>query len=84
MELQGNWIPLNKKSDYEIYYKEANWICGMFDIIKDKEQLSLLNKFGVFNAFTNTKGVVRDHIYSRHSGFRDGVFPEIMRHPCNC
>jgi len=38
----------------------------------------------VFNSYTNISGVVRDHIYSRDAGFKNGVFPEILRHPCNC
>ena len=84
MEQRGHWIPKDKKSDVQIYYQEANWIAGMFDLIEDEIQLSELKQLGVFNAYTNTKGVVRDHMYSRHSGFINGVFPEIMRHPCNC
>ncbi len=39
---------------------------------------------GVFNCRTNKDGVVRDHIYSRKHGFDNLVFPEILRHPCNC
>lgn len=29
-------------------------------------------------------GVVRDHIFSRYSGFKLKVFPIILRHPINC
>jgi len=81
-EEKGVWIPLELKSDWEVYQKEANWISRMFDIIDDPRQILL--EYGVFNAKTNTKGVVRDHIYGRKSGFYNGVFPEIMRHPANC
>jgi hypothetical protein len=28
--------------------------------------------------------LVRDHRYSRRSGFENRVFPEILRHPYNC
>lgn len=84
MEQRGHWIPRDRKTDAQIYYKEANWIDRMFDFIQDTSQLDELKQRGVFNAYTNTKGVVRDHIYSRHSGFNNGVFPEILRHPCNC
>ena len=55
----------------------------MFDRANDKEQI-LLKEFGVFNCRNNSKGVVRDHAYSRKSGFENKVFPEILRHPCNC
>ena len=56
----------------------------MFDIIDDVNQQKLLKDFGIFNAYSNTKGVVRDHKYSRMSGFKNKVFPQILRHPCNC
>ena len=80
----GLWIPLEMKDDIQIYYDEANWKKPMFDIIKDKEQIKKLNENGVFNCKKNHNGVVRDHIYSRRSGFENKVFPEILRHPCNC
>ena len=47
----------------------------MFDIITDSNQQKLLKEFGIFNSYSNTKGVVRDHMYSRLSGFKNGVFP---------
>ncbi|MDD4804152.1 MAG: NUMOD3 domain-containing DNA-binding protein [Candidatus Pacebacteria bacterium] len=83
MEENGVWIPLNEKSDYEIYYEESNWKEKMFDRANELET-ELLLKYKVFNPKTNTKGMVRDHIFSRKTGFDMGVFPEIMRHPCNC
>jgi len=43
----------------------------------------LLQELGVFNNRTNTKGIVRDHMFSRWSGFQQCVFPELLRHPCN-
>ena len=83
-ETLGYWIPLENKADKEIYYKEANWKQNMFNLIYDENQLKLLTDYNVFNSITNPKGVVRDHMYSRRSGFENGVFPEILRHPCNC
>ncbi len=80
----GNWVPINEKTNFEIYFKSANWIYRMWDLIEDSAQLDLLKTFGIFNCRTNTKGVVRDHIFSRKDGFLIGVFPEILRHPCNC
>lgn len=54
----------------------------MFDLVEDKN--NLLKDIGVFNCKTNKNGIVRDHMYSRHTGFNNNVFPEILRHPCNC
>jgi len=83
MEELGYWIPTSSKSDYAIYFKDSNWIAPMFDIMQGQSN-KLLIEHGVFNAFNNTKGVVRDHAFSRRSGFEANVFPEIMRHPENC
>lgn len=83
MEKKHYWIPLENKSDYNIYYKESNWIEQMFNYC-DKNELVLLKEQGVFNCLKNKNGIVRDHKYSRYSGFLNKVFPEILRHPCNC
>lgn len=83
MEEKGHWISLDKKTDYEIYFNESNWIKPMFDELY-YENRSLVETYGIFNAFSNTKGVVRDHAFSRKSGFELGVFPEILRHIENC
>ena len=83
-EEKGLWIKLSCKSDWEIYKKESNWKQKMFDLVLDPQQLELLKTYGVFNSYTNIKGVVRDHMYSRKSGFLNKVFPEILRHPANC
>lgn len=80
MESEGHWIPLSQKTRLEIYYKESNWIQRMWDIVESE----LTNDIGIFNAFTNRKGAVRDHILNRREGFELGVFPELLRHPANC
>lgn len=77
------WIPLDQKTPYQIYSKEANWIERMFDY-SSKKELSLLKEFGVFNSKNNSKGVVRDHKYSRYSGFKNKINPILLRHPENC
>lgn len=82
MESRGNWVPLNKKTDYQIYFNECNWVANMFDIIDNG--ISMIQEHGVFNNKNNTKGVVRDHIIGRKYGYKFGVFPEIIRHPANC
>lgn len=84
MEERGYWIPLKDKNDYEIYFKQADWIEKMFDKILDTKQIKLLSSLGIFNAKNNPKGVVRDHKLSRKTGFNKKIFPELLRHPCNC
>lgn len=74
--------PIEEIPDYEYYRREANWNERMYDYCSKKD-LDKLKKFGVFSSI-NPKGVVRDHMYSRYSGFRDKVFPIILRHPLNC
>jgi hypothetical protein len=83
-EESGRWVPLAKVESKMIYFNMSNWIKRMFDVIEDDQGLDKLKQFGVFNSRTNKKGIVRDHIYSRRSGFMNLVFPEILRHPCNC
>ena len=40
---------------------------------------------GYFYLFLNSEyPCVRDHKFSRKNGLFFGVFPEILRHPCNC
>ena len=84
LEEKGLIIPLEKKDDYILYKDFSNWIKKMFDIISNEKELFLLAEHGVWNYKTNKGGVVRDHKYSRYSGWKNGVFPEILRHPVNC
>lgn len=79
----GYWIPLENLDDKIIYYRLSDWIDKMFDLVENEEQLKLLSEKRLFHSKKNSKGVVRDHAYSRHSGFINKVFPEILRHPCN-
>jgi len=81
-EKNGYWIPLEEKSIYDLYFKEASWVKSMWNIIEDSREL--LKNLNVFHPRKNSKGVVRDHRYGRQSGCREGVFPIILRHPCNC
>jgi hypothetical protein len=79
----GLVVPLEKKDDYLLFREFSNWTERMFDRVTDQAQLLLFEERGVFNNRTNSEGVVRDHMFSRWSGFQQGVFPELMRHPCN-
>ena len=77
----GTATPDSEKSDFAIYKSYAEWVHRMWDLVEDS---SLLKTNGIFNSRTNINGCERDHKYSRMSGFTDGVFPEILRHPANC
>lgn len=79
---RGIWIPRESKNPYHFYRSLANWNCNVLDY--DVIGSDLFYKFGFFNIKTNTKGMVRDHRFSRLNGFKDLVFPEILRHPFNC
>ena len=83
-EEAGVWIPLELKTDWELYKAESNWIDKMFSHITDIKQLSLLYETKVFHYKNNRTGIVRDHLYSRYDGFIHRLFPEILRHPANC
>jgi hypothetical protein len=79
----GTMVSPEDIPDYDLYWKEANWLkVNMWDIAMSGQEL--LKEHGVFQPKINNSGVVRDHILSRTKGFYNGVFPEILRHPCNC
>lgn len=83
METRGYWVPLSEKDGYDVYKGVADWVAKMVDNMSE-EDVNRLNTIGMFNIKTNRKGLVRDHKYSRVDGFTARVFPEILRHPCNC
>ena len=83
LEASGAIIPLNEIDDYKLYKKFADWCQRMYDFVTNEAQLDMLASNGVYNSYTNLCGVVRDHVYSRRSGFDEKVFPELLRHPCN-
>jgi hypothetical protein len=82
-EERGYWIPKHLKSDYEVYFNESNWRQRMFDILYESNA-DVIREYGIYNAHKNSKGVVRDHMLSRYTGFTEGVFPELLRHVENC
>jgi hypothetical protein len=81
MEDLGYWIPINEKSEYEIYHTRSNWIGSMVDFFTE-EEITSLNSYGFFS-FKNRHGYVRDHIVPRLVGYEFNVIPEILRHPAN-
>jgi hypothetical protein len=82
-EERGIWIPLEQKSDWDIYKQLSYWQQRMIDLMP-KEVILQINKIGLYKAGKNNRGLVRDHLFSRREGFELGVFPEILRHPANC
>jgi hypothetical protein len=81
MEANGQWLKLEDKDPYDIYYKEANWISSMIEFFDD-ESKQLLNEHGLFSR-KNSKGWVRDHIVPRMVGYEFSLPPQILRHPAN-
>lgn len=79
-EKLGIWIPLNQKTDYQIYFKEAEWNVSHIETFLNHKKYSEL---GIFHNTKNSKGLVRDHWYSRKQGFEEKVFPIILTHPAN-
>ena len=79
---RGIWVPRESKNPYHFYRSLANWNCNVLDY--DVIGSDLFYEFGFFHIKTNTKGMVRDHRFSRLNGFKNLVFPEILRHPFNC
>jgi hypothetical protein len=78
---RGVWIPKEEKKPY-IYYRElSNWNYNVLNYPIDG-----IDKFKILGYYNrnNKNGVVRDHMFSRRSGFEQQVFPEILRHPSNC
>ena len=81
-EANGTITKLHYLDSFLLYNNLSNWQKRMFDLTNIKG-LEKLKEFGVYST-KNKKGVVRDHILSRRTGFENKVFPEILRHPCNC
>lgn len=81
MEENGQWLRLEDKDPYDIYYKEANWIGSMIEFFDD-ESKQLLAEHGLFS-HKNPKGWVRDHVVPRMVGYEFSLPLQILRHPAN-
>jgi len=81
-EQRGELMTLSQKDEYKLYCELSNWVERMWDRATEPRR-TMLEQLGVFNAYSNPSGLVRDHVFSRRSGFERGVFPELLRHPCN-
>jgi hypothetical protein len=79
---RGFWTAKEDLDPYKLYREISNWKCNVLNFeIQGKEKVKNL---GFYNGKTNKNGLVRDHRFSRKSGFNLGVYPEILRHPVNC
>jgi hypothetical protein len=78
----GYWFKKEDLDPYYFYRELSNWKCNILDY--NRNDIEKVNKIGFYNGKTNKKGLVRDHRFSRKSGFEMLVFPEIIRHPINC
>jgi hypothetical protein len=79
---RGLWIRREAKDPYHFYRSLANWNCNVIEYKVIGYELAI--KLGFYNYKNNKSGLVRDHRFSRYSGFQLDVFPEIIRHPFNC
>ena len=83
MEKNGAWIKLEEKDDYLLYKEFSNWkYQPITSMTEGVELLKIMNLYS--KEFRNKNGLVRDHMFSRRKGFKDKIFPEILRHPANC
>jgi len=82
-EEKGRWKKLEDLTDYQIYFNASRFKFGFTNNISSAEY-ALLEKFGVFNNKSNTKGCVRDHLLSRRFGFENNLPTWIISHPANC
>lgn len=77
---QSDYCKVCNKSYYRL-------LCNFtFDLRKYpcEFDLSLLERYGMFNPKTNPTGVSRDHIISVHFGRTNNIDPNILSHPANC
>lgn len=76
----GYWVdPLEQP--YREYYKNSNWCENMVAYFSPEEEESF-RSFGFYNR-NNPKGMVRDHIVSRKTGYSFNIPYFIIRHPAN-
>jgi hypothetical protein len=82
-EKNGTWTPLEIRDEYHLYREFSNW---KYQVLTENtigiEKLKTMKLYDKTNR--NKDALVRDHMYGRSEGFKNGVFPEIIRHPANC
>jgi len=81
-EENGNWVSIDIKPDYLFYREISNWVGQV--ITENTINYHLLKTNKLYDNEHNSDNLVRDHMYSRINGFKNRVYPEIIRHPANC
>lgn len=82
MEECGKWVPLAQVDQYKVYFRTANWVGTMNDFLTPLEQLQY-DSVGKFHPWSNSRGMVRDHILPRKIGYELNVPVQLLRHPAN-
>jgi len=79
----GYWKSIDEIEEYRLYHKLSYWTGNMFNTCSENER-KIMIEYGIFHPVNNSGGVSRDHRFSIKEGFINKVYPEIIRHPCNC
>jgi hypothetical protein len=85
-EKSGAWIPKTEKTDWETYKDLTCWPENMIQY-QTEQLVHFINSVGFWNSKrknNKNEALVRDHMYSKQNGYKNRVFPEILRHPENC
>jgi hypothetical protein len=82
-ENTGRWTKTEETDDYTLYRRLANW--KNQPITEHTVGIEKLKISPLYSKDHKDKNaLVRDHMFSRRQGFKEKVFPEILRHPANC
>jgi hypothetical protein len=82
-----NHVCDNCRMTYYKYYRPMCEFDFNFDNYSEFFDLELVKEYGWYSPFNkgnNLSGVSRDHLYSVSDGFKNGVDPNIIKHPANC
>ena len=82
-ETKGLIRPLEEIDEYDLYFDEASFYPECFAFLSDIDK-QRIKTIKLYNSSTNKHGLVRDHMYSRYSGFKNKISALLLRHPCNC
>ena len=82
----GKYCERCKREYMNMYRWKAGFKFNVYDYPTHFD-LSLIERYGWYSASNrggNLNGVSRDHLYSVHDGFVNGIEPSIISHPANC
>lgn len=72
---KGHWKTTDEFSLVVLYHKYSVWKFITSKIPAYQRDTKCLFRL---------KRVMKHHVYYKQTGFKNNVFPEILRHPCNC